>query len=736
LANAPGRYALAMRERQFGQGVGTLLGLALLGDVACFAPLIAVVMVPFDWLGATKAAMGWQRRATVAAAAATLAVLTVLLWAAVVAATEFRIQRGTYPALREALDALADASVVRPSAKIALFERYSGPTLVALTAWLVAAAIHARDRRRRPSGDARARALGPMVWTLVMSGSLGALVLLVRLIASPLTAEAAVPPVLRLVTGAHGPGLPLPKGDVRAVLRSTDWGDEAVGRGMRWLGFGAAETRALLAADHGARERGHPLARPLPGDAPPPDARLETQRTGDITIANGEEQAPLVRAFLDLSSALFDGRHEPITVWHIALESFRADDVHALHSAAPAALTPFVNAAYESAVSGDPRAVGFRDAYQSGVRTAQAISGLWCGLGALPFQLALSRDLVELPMRCVPDVLRDAGFAARVYYGADARFEHLDEFARQHRVAVIDRAAFPSGLPQGAFGGVTDAALFSAALGDVAATDTLSYRFVLTLSTHVPFDLPEDLSPATERLVADVVRRRAAPTPAEDVRRLVTLAYTDAALAEFVKRIETSAAASRTMLVISADHATADAFLWDHPEAGAWARVPLVFYFPPAFLDAGQDREKIRSALHTAQALASSVSVSLNDVPMLLLSLLARHPALAGLPANLRWHTSGSAATSARRANTASDAPTFLGIDAASRVFWLKAAPVGFVDSGERSIPFSIWDEPLGPTLSDVTGALSALLRACSGTGSVSRCDSPAAGAERPAANP
>src|SRR5690349_6848892 len=72
LANAPGRYALAMRERQFGQGVATLLGLALLGDVACLAPLMAVAMVPFDWLGATKAPMGWPRRATVAAAGATL----------------------------------------------------------------------------------------------------------------------------------------------------------------------------------------------------------------------------------------------------------------------------------------------------------------------------------------------------------------------------------------------------------------------------------------------------------------------------------------------------------------------------------------------------------------------------------------------------------------------------------------------------------------------------------------
>jgi hypothetical protein len=694
-------------------------------------------MVPFDWLGATKAAMGWQRRATVAAGAASLTLLSVLLWAAVVAATEFRIQRGTYPALHEVLDALADASFVRASAKIALFERYSGPTIVALTAWLVAAAIHARDRSRRPSGNARARALGPMAWTLVMSGSLGALVLLVRLIASPLTAEAAVPPLLRLVTGAHGgPGLPLPKGDVRAVLRSTDWGDEAVGRGMRWLGFGGAQTRALLAADHGALLRGHPLARPLPSDAAPPEARIETQTTGDITIASEEEQAPLVRAFLDLSSALFDGRGEPLTVWHIALESFRADDVHALHPAAPAALTPFVNAAYEAAVSGDPHAVGFRDAYQSGVRTAHAISGLWCGLGALPFQLALSRVLFDLPMRCVPDVLRDAGFAARVYYGADAHFEHLDEFARQHRVSVTDRAALPSGLPQGVFGGVTDAALFSAALGDAAATDTLSYRFVLTLSTHVPFDLPEDLSPATERLVADVLHSRAAPTAAEDVRRLVTLAYTDAALAAFVKRIEASAEASRTMLVISADHATADTFLWDHPEPGAWARVPLVFYFPPAFIDAGKDQAKIRSALHAAQALASSVSVSINDVPMLLLSVIARHPALARLPASLRWHTSGSAATAARRTNTASDSPTFFGIDAASRVFWLRGDAGRLVDSGERSIPFSIWDEPLGPTLSDVTGALSAVLRACSGTGSVSRCDSPAADGEPPAASP
>jgi hypothetical protein len=56
------------------------------------------------------------------------------------------------------------------------------------------------------------------------------------------------------------------------------------------------------------------------------------------------------------------------------------------------------------------------------------------------------------------------------------------------------------------------------------------------------------------------------------------------------------------------------------------------------------------------------------------------------------------------------------GIDAASRVFLVRGDAVDqLIDTGERSVSFSVWTDPIGPVLKDVTGALSGVLRACAG---------------------
>jgi hypothetical protein len=200
----------------------------------------------------------------------------------------------------------------------------------------------------------------------------------------------------------------------------------------------------------------------------------------------------------------------------------------------------------------------------------------------------------------------------------------------------------------------------------------------------------------------------------EDRRRLVTIAYTDQAVAAFVREIEASPQATRSIFLISADHATADPFLWGNPTGDAMAKVPLLFYFPAALLASAKNPPRVEEELRSLGALASTLPVSLNDVPTLLLALLARHPTLEHLARERRWHTLGGAVSSphfaARNATTAQ----VWGIDASSRVFMVRADALDqLMDTGERSVAFSVWDDPLGPLLKDVTGALSAVLRAC-----------------------
>jgi hypothetical protein len=710
LTNAPARWAMAQREHQFGRDLTTTFVMALLADMACLGPVFALALAPSDWLATKRGPAGARTRRAMVTAIGTAVVVGAFMWLVSIGATEFRIQRGTYPALSEIWEGLNDATFIRGSARIALFERYSWPTLVALFGFAAGLAAFGRirfDSRHLARAPASSAALGSVAWACLAA----AILLLLHRVTPPNT-SALVPPLVRLVADV-GVGRAGGKGGVQAVLASTDFEDSTVRSGLHWLGFGDRHARCLLAGDSSRSCAPHPLARPLPGDSDQPaSAQL-----------GGEASTPLVKELVALSSALFEGPERPLTIWHVALESFRADDLHALHASAPAEIAPFVNAAYAPLGKGGPRTIAFRHAYQSGLRTAQAVSGLWCGLGALPFQLALSRDLVDLPLRCTPDVLRDAGFELRLYYGSNATFEHLGEFARTHKFATTDLSTLPQGLPRGAFGAVTDAALLRVALLESPKVGPLAYQFVLTLSGHSPFDLPEDVSPMTQTRAGNAIAANLRmPVAPEDRRRLVTMSYADDALAAFVRAIEASPVANRSIFLVSADHATADPFLWGDAASKAMAQVPLFFYLPAAFIASSKDPQRIAEILGSLDAFAANVAVSINDVPTLLLALLAKHPALDHLSREHRWHTLGGASSSHHFASSAPTTAQVWGIDASSRVFVVHSDAVDqLLDTGEHSIAFSVWNDPLGPLLKDVSGALSAILRACGGQCTVAR---------------
>jgi hypothetical protein len=491
--------------------------------------------------------------------------------------------------------------------------------------------------------------------------------------------------MIRLATGAFDRSRGAHERGIRGVLEGTKFDEQAVRRGLVLYGFDANSAPELLRPDGAARER-PAFARPLPGS----DAA--TQET------------ELVRALVDLSSALFDGADETLVVWHLVLESFRADDLHALHREAPRAIAPFMNAMYEAATP-DFTAIVFPRAYQAGVRTAQAMSGLVCGLGALPFQLALSRDLYDLPLRCAPDVLHDAGFATHLFYGSDATFENLGRFAEKHGMVVVDQPKLPPDLPRGAWRGVADDALLAAAFRTSEGGPSLQYNLVLTLSGHTPFDLPEDTPASLVSRVDEIANGHAT---AEDKRRLATMAYTDHAVHDLFDEVYASRRGDHSILLVSADHATADPTLWGPADARASAAVPLFVYVPSAMLSAPGVSAKWAALQH----LAARTPVSIDDVPTMLLALIAHHGSLQRLPVDRRWHTMGGASTSAWAAGPSASSVVW-GIDASSRVFVVgKSAPFPVLSTEERSIPFSVWDEPLGPVLRDATAALSALLTA------------------------
>jgi hypothetical protein len=646
----------------------------LLADLAWLGPLYALAL-----LGAAALARRTSERRAWVLGAGTILLVSASMWLVSVGATEFRLQRGAYPSFAEAFEGLRDPTFVRGSIGILFFERYSSTSIVAAAVTAILIVVH--ERTRSPSFSWRA--LGAFAAVGVATAGL--------LFAVRASSEPPVPPMIRLVADVFVSAPTRHESGLRSVLESTRFDEKEVASGLGRYGLDPEAARKLLGPAVGPC-RQHPLSRPLPGS-----------RDGL------EEGSELARALVDVSEALFHEADEPLVVWHVALESFRADDVHALHTAAPQAIAPFVNGVYEGA-DGDVT-IAFPRAYQAGVRTAQAISALVCGFGALPFQLALARDLPDVPLRCTPDVLHDAGFATRLYYGSDASFENMRGFAEAHGMEVTDQPTLPKDLPRGAWRAATDAALFAAAARASRAGPALQYNFLLTMSGHSPFDLPDDVPPGLVARIDEVLRGH--PTAkAEDRRRLATMAYTDETLGKTIAAAASAPETSRSVFVVTADHATSDPFLWDPPRPEAQAAVPMFVRLPNVMLTA-QAREKVRAL----KLVAARTPVSLDDVPSMLLALLSRHPALRNLPKDRRWHT-------------VPESPAAWGIDASSRVFTVgHAPPFSFVPTTERSVPYSVWNEPLGPILRDATAALSAILvgtRSCAPTNAISSDRAPA----------
>ncbi|MDB4943554.1 MAG: sulfatase [Labilithrix sp.] len=650
LACVPGRRVYALHEALHGRPWGQLLAASLLGDLLYVGPLLVLVIgVPASFVGRARAAR-W-----VAAGAGASAVI--LAWMFSVAAIESRLERGLYPTYLETRVALASRSFALGQLPTLGLDRYRIASLVALA---LAGSLLVLFVRRAPLTFATSTGVlgfwaGALGLLLVAGAAVRCGALLFPRTGGYLETRS---PLETIAIGV----LPFRDraalaGGMRELLASQSYGDAELAEGLHILGYPPEGAAALRAFERDAPCEGpHPLARPL--DRP----RGET---------------PLLDALEDVSAGLFDRRAAdapPVIVWHVAMESFRADDLHALNPLAPAGLTPRASALHD-----DPSAIAFAHAFQGGFRTAQNLSSLTCGVGSLPFDIALARDLGHVPLRCLPDVLADGGFDTRAFYASDLAYDAMQEFFRYHGVTTREAADLPADLPRGSWHGVSDRALYAAALADAVARahdapERAQYNFVLTMSGHSPFVAPADLPPAVAARAAEACAKSPVARP-DDCARLTVIAYADHAIGELLDAIARSPVASRSLVVLSADHATSEIGLWPgSAEAKGRAHVPFVLLVPEALVATAARPADLRARLAAGHEAARATPVSLADAPSLVTALLARSPQLRGIPAPWRFQTYGGQATSPSFAFAARPAARLWGTDSAAFVFWADGA--------------------------------------------------------------
>ncbi len=656
LAHIPGRRVYAANETLHGRPGWQFFCAGLLGDLLYVGPALFLAFVVPLAVG-TLAARRWPKsraRSIAAASSALLAtVIVVLAWMFSVGAIESKLERGLYPTYLETKVALASSTFVIGQLPTLLLDRYWKTSVIVLaTAGLVLLAYRrAAPRALRSLTEVAGFALGSLVLFLVAAELVHRGRLLFPRTGGYLETRSPIETIAlgKLPFRDHAA---LTDG-MRQLFATHQYSLEDKREGLRELGYPPESLARLVAFEHDEPcTSPHPLARPL-----------------DRVPASGASADALLGELEAFSAALFEDRAQPVIVWQIAMESFRADDIHALQPLAPAELTPVMSRLYDDR----EHTLAFRRAFQGGFRTAQSLSALFCGVGSLPFNVAVARDLGHVPLRCLPDVLSDGGFETRAFYASDLAYDSMLEFFRYHGVEATQGADLPQGLPRGAWRGVSDRALYEQVVLDAEARSAAhmraQYNFVLTLSGHSPFSAPSDMPPEVAARVAQACRKSPWARP-DDCSRLGVIAYADHALGELLDRLARSPLAGRSIVVISADHATSEIGLWPGAsEEKGRAHVPYVMFVPPAVLAASAQPAALVARLAALHDRAATEVVSLSDSPTLVTALLSGDPGVRAIPAPWRFHTYGGQATSADFGFAARPGARIWGTDSAAFVF-------------------------------------------------------------------
>lgn len=619
LALIPSRLAVAMRLRggsSFERSTRALAGTVL--DFSHAAWLVALLLTLIIALAAVPKL---RRRAQAFGAVLLVLPCAVALYLITVTEQEVKAERGAFSTLREMLDAAAEPSFIEGAPGFIHYQRILVPAVLCGSVFLVVLALRLRRGLREDAVSHPWWSVGFV--TALAVGALGSqlAVRAFELTSSRLGPAGLGDPLDSVLESAVDSlsGRP-PPGPLELL---TDWDPTAdeIERGAARLGWPKKSAACP-----------HPYARPL-----------------DATGTPTPPAQALLSALEQLSTALFANGDGRVALVQVSLEGFRGDDLAALNPHAPATLAPFINTLYARP---NPGVLASRRTYQAGVRTAQGLAAMTCGLGTLPWNISLIRDLDRggaVSLRCAGDVLSSAGFRGTFFYGSDPEYDEMGPFLRRHGYTrVVAEADFPATAPRGAWGGVTDFALFDEATRrtseDLAGGPRLA--LVMSLSNHSPFTPPADLP--------DDVRSRAAATTAstDDLKRLVTYAYTDEAVKRLLANLDANGSSERTLVLLMADHSTGDAYLWgpndfDHETDDAKTRVPFVLVVPPSFVARAEaSGADVRGALDAVQRALDAEVLSQNDVPALILALFSAHPGVVAIPSSERWHTLGGQRTS------------------------------------------------------------------------------------------
>lgn len=229
----------------------------------------------------------------------------------------------------------------------------------------------------------------------------------------------------------------------------------------------------------------------------------------------------------------------------VTIESFSADFME--HFGNKQHLTPALDSLADKSVL-------FTNMYATGTRTVRGLEALSLSIPPSPGNSIVRRKNNE-NLFCIGSVFRSKGYSTTFFYGGDGYFDNMNAFFGNNKFNIVDRGntlipgehftGTRTTIPdryvhfENAWG-ICDEDLYDAVIRNADNQykhNQHFYDFVMTTSNHRPYTYPEgkiDVPPGSGRDGA--------------------VKYTDYAIAQFLKKIQSKPWFSNTVVIFIADH--------------------------------------------------------------------------------------------------------------------------------------------------------------------------------------
>ena len=341
----------------------------------------------------------------------------------------------------------------------------------------------------------------------------------------------------------------------RRGLRVRDGGSRFAGRGAVALAWLALSLASAIGVDGALKDRtGNSYVNELAGNGiyqffaafrssrldyvhfyrTLPDTAAFARVRADLATPDaryvGDDPSDLTRAIVH------PGPEQHLNVVLISVESLSADYLAAFGNTR--GLTPHLDA-----LAG--QSLFFDQVYANGTRTVRGLEALSLSIPPTPGDSVIKMRHNE-NLFSLADIFNDRGYVSEFVYGGYGYFDNMNYFFGHNGYVTVDRTAIPDGatIHHENVWGVADEDLYTLVLGQMDAIHARGRPFflhVMTTSNHRPYTFP------------------AGRVPFPQGSRAGAVAYTDWAIADFIRRARARPYFGDTVFVITADHDAASA---------------------------------------------------------------------------------------------------------------------------------------------------------------------------------